>query len=728
MLSRRLLISSVASLALAGPTRAQIVRYSRMTRSAHNGGRSQVNLWSLLIGDDYPFINHLKTAQSWALADFSTAPAPDTLDVNGYPIRISNGGVATLFFVPTPEEYSGNWIITWDGDGTIALSVQHTTISGSKSGHNGRYICRLGNRRVDFRITATNPGNHLRNVKVFRADHEGLITAGEVFTPLFKQKLLEARFGVCRFLDWQNGNQSNVTVWADKKPIDYVFYQGHEFKSRLYAGTASNIGDDYAIGIPGFTLADKATVILKFSADANSSACTLNVNDIGAIPMRNACGDSLFSQERPKANRYCTLIYDRDLNVWLKHGGDVARGNVGLSNGAPPEIMVRLCDEVGMHPWFCQPYLTADPITDYMSSLAAYCREMGPSWMVPRYEAPNETWNSANGFYATRYGWNKAFARWAVKFDHHNWYGMVLSTLGQAVSAAYGKDRTKYQVICGVQTFSGATSASNDQLNSTRYVKDGGSAAKNWATHVACANYYNATYTDKQEIEAAFNYAVADSARKLVIATDYANSTLIDGATNNQIFGIPNVARLYTNWGTWARGLNLGLTGYEGGYSPDYPARDSSIGITGATKAAQCVITAKGHAFIVGMQASFANVGGMTELNGKSSAVVAVTADTFAIDLDSTAFSAYTSGGNATYVNSRIHRTTLRAASKQVASLEDITTQNLINFLRAGGEFPSCYVLSGRDNAWSVFDPDIYATPSPQWKGIVKFNSTIANR
>ena len=244
----------------------------------------------------------------------------------------------------------------------------------------------------------------------------------------------------------------------------------------------------------------------------------------------------------------------------------------------------------------------------------------------------------------------------------------------------------------------------------------------------ACANYYSATYTDKQEIEAAFNYAVADSARKLVIATNYANSTLIDGATNNQIFGIPNVARLYTNWGTWARGLNLSLTGYEGGYSPDYPVRDSSIGITAATKAAQCVVTAKGHAFTVGMQVSFANVAGMTELNGKSSAVVAVTADTFAIDLDSTAFSTYTSGGIAIHVNSRIHRTALRAASKQVTSLEDITMQNFNNFLRAGGEFPSCYVLSGRGNAWSIFDPDIYATPSPQWTGIVKFNSPIINR
>jgi len=51
-----------------------------------NGGRSQVNLNFLQIGGDYPFLNCMKTAQSWSFIDNSGPADPSTLDSNGYPI------------------------------------------------------------------------------------------------------------------------------------------------------------------------------------------------------------------------------------------------------------------------------------------------------------------------------------------------------------------------------------------------------------------------------------------------------------------------------------------------------------------------------------------------------------------------------------------------------------------------------------------------------------------
>src|SRR5689334_23053599 len=64
-----------------------------------NGGRSQVNLNFLQIGGDYPFLNCLKNAQSWTYLDNSGAVDPGTLDSDGYPISISNGGLYTVFDV-----------------------------------------------------------------------------------------------------------------------------------------------------------------------------------------------------------------------------------------------------------------------------------------------------------------------------------------------------------------------------------------------------------------------------------------------------------------------------------------------------------------------------------------------------------------------------------------------------------------------------------------------------
>ena len=121
------------------------------------------------------------------------------------------------------------------------------------------------------------------------------------------------------------------------------------------------------------------------------------------------------------------MVYDASLNAWLKFGNDLSSG---ICKWNPPEICVQLCAELGMHPYFVTPYLTIDPPTDYMSSLASYCRDNAPAWMVPRFEGCNETWNFAGGFFATRYGWNKAFNSWRTQYDHNNWYGKTVSILG----------------------------------------------------------------------------------------------------------------------------------------------------------------------------------------------------------------------------------------------------------------------------------------------------------
>ena len=80
----------------------------------------------LQTGGDYPFLNCLKTAQDWALLDNSGSPDPDTLDSDGYPMWIVHSGVYTDFFVPSQASRPGNYVITWNGNGTIAVDMAHT--------------------------------------------------------------------------------------------------------------------------------------------------------------------------------------------------------------------------------------------------------------------------------------------------------------------------------------------------------------------------------------------------------------------------------------------------------------------------------------------------------------------------------------------------------------------------------------------------------------------------
>lgn len=79
-----------------------------------------------------------------------------------------------------------------------------------------------------------------------------------------------------------------------------------------------------------------------------------------------------------------------------------------------------------------------------------------------------------------------------------------------------------------------------------------------------------------------------------------------------------------------------------------FPA--STVGVTGAitgiTQAAPAVVTVVGHGYVVGDPVYLTLVGGMTQISEQLYVITAVTANTFTLaGTDSTAYSAYTSGG-----------------------------------------------------------------------------------
>jgi hypothetical protein len=629
--------------------------------AAFNRGRSQVNLSNVASSGDYPFLNCMKTAQNWSLADGSSWPDPSTLDNDGYPTSISHGGVYTVFNVPSQASRPGNYVITWRGNGTIYCGMANTPISGSKTSTNGsgRYV--FSTTVSAFMIAITAVGNpHITNLQVFHANDEAALQAGQVFSAKFKQRLIEANFGVIRFLNWQSGNTTNVTTWATRRPVTYVTYSGSEFRLDLYAGLTTNAGGAYSATLPGFNLVDKATVTVKFNASYNGP-CTLNVNGTGNVNVLNEYSEPLETYSYPIGGTWqslATLVYDATLNAWIKQGADIASNSVGLNNGCPPELMVRLCAEIGAHPYFVTPALASDPATDFIPSLAAYCRDNGPSWMIPRFEGPNETWNFAGGFYATHYANAKATAYgWGA--DYHNWYGKVMSVLGQAVSLVYGNNRTRYQVLCGVQSAYGNsvynTTTHNGRLASTKYLSQQpqagytASPAKNWVTHICCAQYYTPSeYGTPQETSdaAAFAAASENSTLQASLAAAYA-------ATSNSGAGLITlsaVATWYANWKVWAAGFGINrMCGYEGGYSPDYGGVQADL-LRAASKLAP-------------------SLSGFTTMN----------------------YNNFVGLSNANFT----------------------------------AEFPSCFQLSGTapsNNVWSVLE-DIYQTPNPpQWNAIVAFN------
>lgn len=654
--------------------------------TSHNGGRSQVNPNDATGGYEYPFLNVMKSAGGgWGKRDGSGPPDPSTLDSNGYPTSLPGGvGLTTIFYIPSQSDMPGNYVVGWTGNGTIDMSATFQTPAAGFSSADltsttgaGRYKFLPSDTRLNLGPNAVG-SPYISNIYVCHENDESALLAGAVFGVKFKQRLAEANFGVIRFLNWQNGNFDMTTTWASRKPVGYVFWNGFEFRNSMWAGTTTNSGNAYAASAPsGWAgLVDKATVIVKFNASATQSGtCSLNVGGTGPINILDkfslplSVGGNSYPLSASASSLAC-LVYDATLNAWIKKGGDAAETTgTGLDNGIPLEICFQLCAEIGAHPYFITPRLAADPATDLMPSLAQYCKDNGPSWMIPRFEPVNELWNP--GFPGTQYAINKATA-YGWSGDVTQWYGKVLSVLGQGVASVYGQANLgkTYQVICGVQTVAAGQAGNNPRLTSQNYIGTtpqsgysstvGVAEAYRWTSHGTLSNYIvPAAWNMPQEagLVASFIGGYTPAA--------YAFADTVLGSGNTVASeSLSDLAGFYAAFKTWLKSFGVNaMCGYEGGYSPDF-------------------------------QSAFASS-----------------------DIDKMRLASKNAPNVGSYILANYYN---------FVSLTDATFT---------AEFPSCFQLSGgvittsagsghTGGAWSVLDPSIWvATPTSQWTAICSFNS-----
>ncbi len=540
---------------------------------AHNGGRTQIGLNLVQTGRVYPFINALKAAQRWTLLDNSGSPLPSSLSTLGYPIVSGAAGqVYTTFTIPSAADRPGDWRLRWTGTATLNV----TGLGSTGSATNGDFTFSPGTTNPVLQITA---GTNLTNVEMFHEDDEALVDAGEVFNTKFLDTLAYLNPGVIRFMDWQWNNTSNVSQWAHRKPLNYATYADHEFRASAYAGVTTNSGEAYSVAAPPAWggLVHGALVIVKFNATGSTDSPTLNVGGTGAKTIRDQTGYTLQSSTRyPTSGKMGTLIYSAAQDVWMKRGGDTFKGDWFIENGPPIETMLRLCEEVGAHPWFCPPCYTCDT-HEWLTGLATYVEANAPSWMIPRYEvAPNETWNGGGGFHGTYYAKKQGAAYWGLSADGiegmHNWVGRSASLGGQALSTVYSGVRSRYQAVVGVQTHGGTSQAAPRMTAEYHVNTQGGDPAYDWVTHLSIANYFRDTYTTAERTQLGVDYAAAvGQPAKDAISDAFVLSATVDGVGDTYRFSVPRLRVLYGTWKTWAEGYGVdGLNFYEGGWSPDY--------------------------------------------------------------------------------------------------------------------------------------------------------------
>ena len=177
--------------------------------------------------------------------------------------------------------------------------------------------------------------------------------------------------------------------------------------------------------------------------------------------------------------------------------GAISAGNLLFGNGVIPDTYIVSGGPtvyVTSNPTTCSgDSLTArnvmtSPISDYTSSLATYLKANLKAGLIPRFEPANEIWNDrqpiTGGTYPVQA--RRLFASYgsaAYDNSHGNyvygrdgWYGQALSQIGQAISAVYSGDMTKYNVICGIQGGDGLD-GHIDRLAAQAYVHNNSDSA-----------------------------------------------------------------------------------------------------------------------------------------------------------------------------------------------------------------------------------------------------------
>ena len=126
------------------------------------------------------------------------------------------------------------------------------------------------------------------------------------------------------------------------------------------------------------------------------------------------------------------------------------------------------------------------------------------------------------------------------------------------------------------------------------------------------------------------------------------------------------------------------------------PTTLTSKTITGLTRANPCVVTSASHGYTVGRRLHFIEVAGMTEVNGKYYKVTAATTNTYTLNVDSTNFTTYTSGGKSTEFNE--YQVAITAPSDWASKSQTFATDS-------GNVTTAAYWLRERTIAVSVIGP-----------------------
>jgi hypothetical protein len=162
-----------------------------------------------------PFIDYMKQAQAWR--DRDTEMNDFDLDDQGWVRSLQPGQAAGTVFLSTSNEslMYRKFVVLYDGDGTIEYDWSAAKITAESSP--GRDVISTGTGSHLLKITAVNPDNYLRNIRIIPELYLSAYQAGAIFNPDWIN--LVSPFRAVRFMDWMQTNHSSQSTWQNRPKL-----------------------------------------------------------------------------------------------------------------------------------------------------------------------------------------------------------------------------------------------------------------------------------------------------------------------------------------------------------------------------------------------------------------------------------------------------------------------------------------------------------------------------
>lgn len=227
-MTRRTLLATL----LAAPAAARLNAAQTTTAQPLAVNLAPITDWST----QQPFLDVFKTARRWighmpkrwGGRDFQQIAGAGLLDSDGWPTQIPGdlGSIGTVILTDLPEDaqaLGGRYRLAFDGAGIVEVAGRARNVRYADG--EVTFDFTPGPGSVEIRIQRSDPrgtGDYVRNISVVRRDLVQDFEAGGIFRPEFLASL--RGFGVLRFMDWMNTNDSTARDWSQRaRPGDFSY-------------------------------------------------------------------------------------------------------------------------------------------------------------------------------------------------------------------------------------------------------------------------------------------------------------------------------------------------------------------------------------------------------------------------------------------------------------------------------------------------------------------------